>query len=124
MDSQGIIVFAHGSRDPLWHRPVEAVAERIRAQQPQALVACAYLELSQPELHAAVAAMVLAGASRIRLLPMFLGVGKHLREDLPRLLVELETAYPALTVEMLPPAGEDPRLLDLLAAMAVSPPAG
>ena len=124
MQRQGIIVFAHGSRDPLWHRPVEAVAERIRAQQPQALVACAYLELSQPELHAAVATMVQAGASRIRLLPMFLGVGKHLREDLPRLLSELETAHPTLTLEMLPPAGEDPRLLDLLAAMALAPRAG
>ena len=45
MQRQGIIVFAHGSRDPLWHRPVEAVAERIRAQQPQALVACAYLAI-------------------------------------------------------------------------------
>jgi sirohydrochlorin cobaltochelatase len=118
MGRQGIIVFAHGSRDPQWHRPVEAVAERIRRRQPQALVTCAYLELSQPELHAAVAAMVDAGASRIRLLPMFLGVGKHLREDLPRLLLELAQAHPALTLEMLPPAGEDPRLLDLLAEMA------
>ena len=25
----GVIVFAHGSRDPLWRHPVEAVAQRI-----------------------------------------------------------------------------------------------
>lgn len=46
----GVIVFAHGSRDPLWHLPVEAVANAVRQRDAGVPVACAYLELSTPDL--------------------------------------------------------------------------
>ena len=46
-----IILFAHGSRDPLWRAPIEAVAQRINQQTGNALLArCAYLELCEPDL--------------------------------------------------------------------------
>ena len=45
-----IILFAHGSRDPLWHRPIQAVAQRIAKRDAQVLVRCAYLELTAPDL--------------------------------------------------------------------------
>ena len=38
---RGIILLAHGSRDPLWRVPIEAVAERIRASAPGTPVLCA-----------------------------------------------------------------------------------
>ena len=50
-----IILLAHGSRDPLWRRPIEAVAARIQTDQPRLLVRCAYLELCAPDLAGAVA---------------------------------------------------------------------
>ena len=37
----GIILFAHGSRDPLWRMPIEGVAADIRARQPDMAVRCA-----------------------------------------------------------------------------------
>jgi sirohydrochlorin cobaltochelatase len=39
----GVIVFAHGSRDPLWRLPVESVAQQIERSDPAARVSCAYL---------------------------------------------------------------------------------
>ena len=47
---QGIILLGHGSRDPLWRRPIEAVAERLEQRHPGVAVSCAYLELEQPDL--------------------------------------------------------------------------
>jgi sirohydrochlorin cobaltochelatase len=38
--TQGLILFAHGARDPRWAEPFEAVAARCRAQRPG--VACAW----------------------------------------------------------------------------------
>ena len=55
---RAIVLFAHGSRDPLWHRPMQAVAERVALRLPGAKVACAYLELSTPRLLASVQALV------------------------------------------------------------------
>ena len=82
----GIVLFAHGSRDPLWRRPIEAVATAIAARAPKAAVACAYLELVEPDLPTAVNRLLAQGARHVRVLPLFFGMGKHAREDLPELV--------------------------------------
>lgn len=115
----GIILFAHGSRDPLWHRPIEAVAEQIATLSPDTPVVCAYLELSTPDLATATQTLLDRGVRAITLLPMFLGVGKHAREDLPKLVGELQTAHPDLRLTLKPAVGEDARLVQLLAQMAL-----
>jgi len=119
----GVIVFAHGSRDPLWRLPIESVARQIAERDAAALVACAYLELSEPDLPTAAARLVADGATRIRVLPLFFGMGKHAREDLPVLMADLQTAHPGVVFEKLPAAGEDPRLTALLAQLALEVPA-
>lgn len=115
----GVIVFAHGSRDPLWRRPVESVAQQIAQRDPSAIVRCAYLELCEPELPAAAAELVALGATDVRVLPLFFGMGKHAREDLPLLMQQLEQAHPGTIFRQLPTAGEDPRLTALLAQLAL-----
>lgn len=116
---KGVILFAHGSRDALWRRPVEAVARRIASAQPQMAVRCAYLELCEPDLPTAAAELSAAGVRELTVLPMFLGTGKHAREDLPLLLEELRAAHPQMTLHLLPAVGEDPRMLDLMADIAL-----
>jgi sirohydrochlorin cobaltochelatase len=54
--TQATILFAHGSRDPLWRLPIEAVATQMRQTTPLCEVRCAYLELTQPDLAASAAA--------------------------------------------------------------------
>jgi sirohydrochlorin cobaltochelatase len=115
----GVIVFAHGSRDPLWRKPIEAVAAQISASDGAARVSCAYLELSEPDLATAAADLVTRGATRIRILPLFFGMGKHAREDLPALLTTLQAAHPGVQLDALPTAGENPRLTALLAEIAL-----
>ncbi len=115
----GIVLFAHGSRDPLWRQPMDAVARRIRTIAPGALVVCAFLELTEPDLPAAVAELVAQGVGRVTVVPMFLGVGKHAREDLPVLVARLQAAHPLVEFRLQPAVGEDTRLTDLLAHMAL-----
>jgi sirohydrochlorin cobaltochelatase len=115
----GVIVFAHGSRDPLWRLPVESVAQQIALSDGQAVVSCAYLELCEPDLATAARELVQRGATRVRVLPLFFGMGKHAREDLPVLMAELTAEHPQVTFEKLPAAGEDPRLTALLAQIAL-----
>jgi len=116
---RAIVLFAHGSRDPLWHRPMQAVATRVEQRLPSARVACAYLELSSPSLDQAVQQLVEAGCTQVRVVPMFLGVGKHVREDLPGMLQSLIDQHPRIAFEPLPAVGEHPDLLDLMAEIAV-----
>ena len=116
---QAIVLFAHGSRDPLWRLPIEAVADAIRARQPGAVVCCAYLEMCSPSLPDAAASLIAQGAREIRVFPLFLGVGKHAREDLPLLLASIRADHPDVVLELLPTAGEDQRLITLMAEIAL-----
>jgi sirohydrochlorin cobaltochelatase len=117
--SFGIIVFAHGSRDPLWKRPIEDVAIRIRERNPQTPVACAYLELTTPDLTQVAAEMIASGVARIRITPLFLGVGRHAREDLPFLVSDLKIRYPSVHFELQAAVGENAKLIDLMAQIAL-----
>ena len=119
--SSAIVLFAHGSRDPQWRLPIEAVATDIRARQPDAAVRCAYLELCAPTLPEAAMDLIAAGARRLRVFPLFLGVGKHAREDLPLLVSKIRAAHPDVIVELLPTAGEYAQLTSLMADIALSP---
>jgi sirohydrochlorin cobaltochelatase len=116
----GIVLFAHGSRDPLWRVPIEAVATQIRERQPGALVRCAYLEICAPSLPDAATDLIAKGASRLRVFPLFLGVGKHAREDLPLLIEQIRLTHPGVTIELLPTAGEYAQLTTLMADIAMA----
>ena len=116
---RGIVLFAHGSRDPLWHKPVEAVALAVRHKEPGALVACAYLEWSTPTLEEACQSLIAQGAQEISILPLFLGVGKHARQDLPELVAQMTARWPDIAFQLQAAVGENARLVALLADIAL-----
>jgi sirohydrochlorin cobaltochelatase len=115
---KAVILLAHGSRDPLWRRPVEAVAQRLRMSRPEVPVCCAYLELEQPDLAAGAEQVTAEGVDELTIVPMFLGTGKHARDDLPLMVDALRSRYPNVRIDLRRPVGEDARVLDLLAAIA------
>jgi sirohydrochlorin cobaltochelatase len=118
--TRGIILLAHGSRDPQWRAPIEAVAAQIRTTAPGTPVLCAYVELCAPSLPEAAINLIAEGASSIRVFPLFFGVGKHAREDLPRLVNEIRANHPGVDVELLPTAGEYHELTALMAGIALA----
>ena len=121
MTLQGTILFAHGSRDPLWRKPAEAIAQRVRVLDPARRVACAFLEMTEPDIQTCAADMASQGVDHINVVPLFLGVGKHAREDLPQLIADLQAAYPHIAFSLQGAVGEDKRLVDLIAQIAVAP---
>lgn len=125
--TQGLLLFAHGARDPRWARPFEAVAERVAAARPTLRVALAFLEFMAPDLPTAGRALADAGCGQIDVVPLFLGAGGHVRKDLPLLMDALAAAHPAVRWQLQPAIGEVESVIDAMAAAAVacaSPPAG
>ena len=120
LNNYAIILFGHGSRDALWHLPIQAVAQRVRTASPSTQVTCAYLELTEPSLAASAADLIDSGVTQITILPMFLGVGRHAREDLPALIAELKQNHPSVEFNVQPAVGENPSVLDLLAQIALT----
>ena len=109
---RGIVLVAHGSRDPQWARPFENIATLLAKEH---LVSVAYLELMRPTLAEAVAAFAAAGVKSIRVVPLFFGHGGHVGEDLPRLVSELAAAHRDLKLVLEKPIGEQPQVIAAIA---------
>jgi sirohydrochlorin cobaltochelatase len=103
-----------------WRAPVEAVAREVARADAGVLVACAYLELSEPDLPTAAARLVAEGASHIRVLPLFFGMGKHAREDLPAVAAALAQPTRGALRAACPPPAKTPADR-LLARIALEP---
>jgi len=61
-----------------------------------------------------VAALVAKGALSIRVIPLFLGAGGHVKQDLPKLLAEAKR--PEITLVLEKPIGEQPEVIEAIAA--------
>jgi sirohydrochlorin cobaltochelatase len=119
-ERSGVILFGHGARDARWAEPFEAVAARVRAAAPEVPVALAFLELMAPSLGEAIARLAAAGATRIDVVPLFLGSGGHLRQDLPPLVEAERIAHPALAIRLHPAIGEHAAVVEAIARAAVA----
>ena len=116
MNDVGIILFGHGSRVPEANQSVMAVTDAMRERGGYPLTATAFLELAEPDLSRAVAALVAQGARRILVIPYFLTLGIHLRRDLPRIVEDLESIHPGVTIQVTEPLDGHPALLDIVMA--------
>jgi len=118
MTHPGLILFAHGARDPGWAAPFQAVAERVRAARPQALVRLAFLELMAPDIAAVADQLAVAGCQTIDIVPLFLGAGGHVRKDLPALLDGLRARHAGIVFTLHPAVGEAPVVIEAMAQAA------
>ncbi len=117
--ARGVLLVAHGARDPRWALPFEDVAARVRAARPEARVQLAYLELMAPSIAEGGALLAAAGCGAVDVLPLFLGAGGHVRKDLPRIVDELAAAHPALAWRLQPAIGETERMVAAMAGAAL-----
>lgn len=121
----GLVLFAHGARDPRWREPFDRLLALVTQRHPGP-ACCAFLEFMTPDLASACAELARAGARRIVVVPLFLGTGGHLRTDLPALLGAAQERS-GVPVQGVPAAGEHPVVLQALAdcclAALVQPPA-
>jgi sirohydrochlorin cobaltochelatase len=115
----GLLLFAHGARDPRWAAPFEAVAAAVRTARPAAAVRLAYLELMAPDIASAAAELAGAGCTRIEIVPLFLGAGGHVRNDVPALLQGLRERHPGVVFTLHAAVGEAPAVIAAMAAVAL-----
>ncbi len=120
--TQGLILFAHGARDPRWADPFHSISMHVQRLQPEWSVRLAFLELMEPSLQSAAEELVAAGCRNIRVQPLFLGTGGHLRRDLPLLLDEARQRFPEVHWALQAAIGEQAAVQEAMALAATQEP--
>ena len=124
LPTTGLLLFAHGARDPQWARPFEAVAAACRTQLGEERVALAFLEFMAPDMVAAGATLAAAGCTVVDVVPLFLGAGGHVRKDIPVLLARLNAEHPQVRWALRPAIGEAPAVVAAMAEVALAAGSG
>ena len=106
MTRRALVLFAHGARDPRWAAPFERLQKIIQAQQPDLMVALAFLELMSPSLPDLVEQLAQGGCNEATVVPVFLGQGGHVLRDVPPLIDGLRSKHPGLTLKLAGAVGE------------------
>lgn len=117
--THGLLLFAHGARDPNWALPFEAVAARVRALAPGVPVALSFLEFMSPTLAEAGRQLAACGCTQVDIVPLFLGAGGHVRKDLPQLVDELAAAHPGTQWRLQAAVGETALVVEAMAQAAL-----
>ena len=115
----GLILFAHGARDPRWAEPFERLKRKVQTARPGLPVTLAYLEIMQPDLAVAADQLIAAGCRSLRIVPVFLGQGGHVREDLPAIVATVAAQHPAVAIALVTTVGEHDAVLDRIADVAI-----
>ena len=105
---KGVILFAHGSRDPEWAAPFNQLLASAQITYTDTPIVLAYLEKMQPDFFEAAEYLLQEGCTTISVIPLFLARGGHLKADLSSLLREAEARWPSLQWAITPCIGEAP----------------
>jgi len=116
MSLRALVLFAHGARHAGWADPFRQLAIELGEKLPGERIVLAFLELMQPSLPECAAALHADGVRELRVVPVFLGAGGHLKTDLPRMVDELRALYPDLSIAVDPPIGEQPEVIAAIAS--------
>lgn len=117
----GILLFAHGARDPNWARPFEQARDRLASPDADGTtrpVCLSFLEFMSPNLIDGGQALVDQGCQRVTVVPLFLGAGGHVRKDLPVLMAQLQSQHPGIQWILAPAVGETDIMVQALADAA------
>jgi sirohydrochlorin cobaltochelatase len=111
---KAVLIVSHGSRSKdavaEFHQVVDAVSGRYKTTK----VKGAFMELSEPDIPTAVKELSESGITEIAVIPYFLFMGNHIKQDIPEILEEQRALYPHLNFKFGRPIGFEPLLSDIL----------
>ena len=123
---KAILLIDHGSRRDAANEMMDCMANLVQAMAGRdVVVGDAPKELAAPSIAPGVEQCVEAGATELIVFPYMLSPGKHSTGDIPRLVAEAASPFPALDVRVTSAFGVHEKLAELIlgrAGVAVANP--
>ncbi len=119
--SEAWIILAHGSRDPHWALPLQAILERVLKKRPGLRCRLAFMEMMTPSFLDAMDAIMGEGkVSCLQIFPVFLsGGGVHMTKDIPAQIEAARRRFPSVEFILNGAIGEDAFVQDAIATAIV-----
>jgi sirohydrochlorin ferrochelatase len=110
---RAFLLIDHGSRRSEANALLDQVASRVKDRMgADAIVEAAHMEIAEPTIAQGFARCVEQGATMVVVHPFMLAPGRHVTEDLPRLVSEAADAHAGVSFVMAPPLGGHAGIID------------
>lgn len=113
--TSGLLFVAHGTPIPAANAPLERVLQQVQAKQGYGSALIGYLDCNQPDILSAFDRLVAQGVTQITVLPYFLHLGRHVRQDLPALFDQARQRHACVEIRVAEHLGFDPLLAEVVA---------
>jgi sirohydrochlorin ferrochelatase len=107
------LLIDHGSRRAEANALLEEVVRRVRSRMgDDAVVEGAHMEIAAPDIARGFARCVEQGATTVVVHPFMLAPGRHVQEDLPRMIAEAASSHVGVDFVLAAPLGAHEGVID------------
>jgi len=113
---KGVLIIAHGSRAKETESDLKAVVDMAAEKVTDVCIEYAFMQLSDRTIESGIAALAEKKVTEIKIVPYFLFMGVHMKEDIPNAAGKYMKNYPGIKMVIGEPIGNDKqRLSEILA---------
>ena len=110
----GVLILAHGSKRTETEAILNSLTAKVKDRSGEDLIYPAYLQFSQQNLEVGIDYLVGKGATKIKVIPMFIFDGVHVSEDIPNELEDIKRKHSGIEIKMSRHLGDDDRIADII----------
>lgn len=111
---QAVVLVGHGSKKDGAEDSLRAVLHSLQKKEPDTFFQIAFLEIASPSISETVALCAEKGSEEIVIMPYFVHAGRHVAEDIPAVVLELQKKYPKIKIRLSGHLSFDERLVSLV----------
>ena len=110
-----VLLVGHGSNLAGSNAALEQVIQALRKQEPATFFQSAFLELQSPNILEGIELCLHQGASEVVVVPYFVQTGRHVVEDIPRIVTEAKSKFPEKSIRLAEYLGFDQKIVSVVA---------
>ena len=107
------LLISHGSRSIETKKEVAKLVTILKKRSRLKIIEYAFLELENPDIPTGIDICVKKGARDVVVLLNFLNSGRHVDQDIPRIIAQAREKYPHIVIRVTAPVGQHKKIPDL-----------
>src|SRR3989338_4424667 len=110
---KAILIVSHGSHSPSGKKEIEWLVHVLKERSSVPIFEYAFLEIEQPNIPDGIDGCIKRGAAEVIVLLNFINSGKHVDEDIPKIVSMAQLKYPHIKFQITKPVGQHKQIADL-----------
>lgn len=110
---KAFLVISHGSHSSKLVGEIQRLVESLKNLTQMAICEYAFLEITDPSIPEGIKKCVHQGATEIKILLNFLNSGRHVDQDIPRIVQDTQKEFPQVKITISTPVGQHAKIPEL-----------